>query len=59
MRSWLEVNLKNIEFNLNQIENLTKKKAIPVIKANAYGLDRKSTRQNSSHQSESRMRSCA
>jgi len=38
MRSWLEVNLKNIEFNLNQIENLTKKKAIPVIKANAYGL---------------------
>ena len=38
MRSWLEVNLKNIEFNLNQIENLTQKKAIPVIKANAYGL---------------------
>ena len=38
MRSWLEINLKNIEFNLNQIENLTQKKAIPVIKANAYGL---------------------
>ena len=38
MRSWLEVNLKNIVFNLNQIENLTQKKAIPVIKANAYGL---------------------
>ncbi len=38
MRSWLEVNLKNIEFNLNQIENLTQKKAIPVIKANEYGL---------------------
>ena len=38
MRSWLEVNLKNIEFNLNQIENLTQKKTIPVIKANAYGL---------------------
>ena len=38
MRSWLEVNLKNIAFNLNQIESLTNKKAIPVIKANAYGL---------------------
>lgn len=38
MRSWLEVNLKNIEFNLNEIEKLTNKKVIPVIKANAYGL---------------------
>ena len=38
MRSWLEINLKNIEFNLNEIEKLTNKKAIPVIKANAYGL---------------------
>ena len=27
MRSWLEINLKNIEFNLNQIENLTQKKS--------------------------------
>ena len=38
MRTWLEINLNNIEHNLSQIEKLTNKKVIPVIKANAYGL---------------------
>ena len=38
MRSWLEINLNNLSYNLAQIEKLTNKKVIPVIKANAYGL---------------------
>ena len=35
--SYLEVNLTNIEYNLNEIKKLTNKEIMPVIKANGYG----------------------
>ena len=40
-RSWIEINTKNLEYNINQIKNIISKNTqiMAVVKANAYGHD--------------------
>ena len=40
-RSWIEINTKNLEYNINQIKNIIPKNTqiMAVVKANAYGHD--------------------
>lgn len=42
-RSWIEINTKNLEYNINQIKKIIHKNTniIAVVKANAYGHDSK------------------
>ena len=59
---WLEINTSHLAWNLRQIQTrVGGKPVMAVVKANAYGhgLDRKSTRLNSSHIQKSRMPSSA
>ena len=40
-RSWIEINTKNLEYNINQIKQIIPKttQIMAVVKANAYGHD--------------------
>ncbi len=38
MRAWLDINLENLHYNTEKLKEISNKKIIAVLKANAYGL---------------------